>query len=471
MQVVPGGGDGDGQVEGQVDGGAGGGLGSVGERAGDDGSGGAFQAGLPRPGPEPLRSRVGRGRFGLDGLSAEEQLKVHQDSALWLMPMVLFEVAREARSEKGWMVPAFVQENPRDPKEWLGTGENGKGTKQPELGWATFWAWPETEQFAARNQMLVAKLDQGPLGHERRKPTTLLTNQVEVMALHGVAGPGDQTGRSGTVEDRIKESSMWAAWAPKLKEAIKASLQRVNRETLEEVRVKAARRPTRDEQWRMHVENEHVPHRRDCRVCMEAAGRAGAHRRIRAPNAFVMSVDILGPTREGGDQDGAKAKYAVVTVLTVPVKKSSGEPLVMLGEEEEVEGAGEGGLDLHPEEEELPRGPEELPVEEEDLFAEQEERGSAPGEEGRVEVEKAEEETRKWKEKIKDLEDVAVRNLTFAIPIRSRNRDVVLQAVAECYSRYKALGCKFCGCTRTGPGSSHVRPSGLGRRKGDCGAR
>ena len=151
-------------------------------------------------------------------------------------------------------------------------------------------------------------------------------------------------------------------------------------------------------------------------------------------------MDILGPTREGGDQDGAKAKYAVVTVLTVPVKKSSGEPLVMLGEEEEVEGAGEGGLDLHPEEEELPRGPEELPVEEEDLFAEQEERGSAPGEEGRVEVEKAEEETRKWKEKIKDLEDVAVRNLTFAIPIRSRNRDVVLQAVAECYSRYRAAG-------------------------------
>ena len=109
-----------------------------------------------------------------------------EDSALRLMPMVLFEVAREARSEKGWMAPAFVQENPRDPKEWLGTGENGKGTKQPELGWATFWAWPETEEFAARNQMLVAKLDQGPLGHERRKPTTLLTNQVEVMALHGV---------------------------------------------------------------------------------------------------------------------------------------------------------------------------------------------------------------------------------------------------------------------------------------------
>ena len=139
------------------------------------------------------KGRLGRERFGLYGLSAEEQLKVHQDSALWLMPMVLFEVAREARSEKGWMVPAFVQENPRDPKEWLGTGENGKGTKQPEFGWATCWAWPKTEEFAAKNKMLVAKLDQGPLGHERRKPTTLLTNQVEVgdQSRPAAGQPGD----------------------------------------------------------------------------------------------------------------------------------------------------------------------------------------------------------------------------------------------------------------------------------------
>ena len=31
---------------------------------------------------------MGREHFGRDGLPAEEQMKVHQDSALWLMPMV-----------------------------------------------------------------------------------------------------------------------------------------------------------------------------------------------------------------------------------------------------------------------------------------------------------------------------------------------------------------------------------------------
>ena len=82
----------------------------------------------------------------------------------------------------------------------------------------------------------------------------------------------------------------------------------------------------------------------------------------------------------------------------------------------------------------------ELPEVDADLEWEEENRDPAPGEEGRVEVEKAEEETRKWHELVKDLEDVAVSNLTFAVPIKSRNRDVVIQAVAECYSRYRAAG-------------------------------
>ena len=73
------------------------------------------------------RSHSGAGWFGLDGLSAEEQRKVHQDSALWLMPMVLFEVAREARSEKGWMAPAFVQENPTQRSGW----ERGRMERAP----------------------------------------------------------------------------------------------------------------------------------------------------------------------------------------------------------------------------------------------------------------------------------------------------------------------------------------------------
>ena len=205
--------------------------------------------------------------------------------------------------------------------------------------------------------------------------------------------------------------------------------------------VKAARGPTRDEQWRMHVENEHVPHRRDCRVCMEAAGRAGARRRIRAPNAFVMSVDILrpdprrwGPRRCEGKVRGGHGPHGAGEEVVWRTTGHAGR------RGRSRRSRRRGFRPTSRREEELPRGPEELPVEEEDLFVEQEERGSAPGEEGRVEVEKAEEETRKWKEKIKDLEDVAVRNLTFAIPIRSRNRDVVLQAVAGCYSRYRAAG-------------------------------
>ena len=59
---------------------------------------------------------------------------------------VVFEVARDAKRGKGWTDPAFMQE--RDPEEWLGTGEAGKGTKQPATGWASFWACCGGEQDA-----------------------------------------------------------------------------------------------------------------------------------------------------------------------------------------------------------------------------------------------------------------------------------------------------------------------------------
>ena len=138
-----------------------------------------------------------------------------------VVAMVLFEVTRSVREERGWTGPAFVQENPRDPDEWLGAGEAEGRLNTPSGGYASFWAWPETQEFVKKNGMGMAKFDQGPLGHERRKPTTVMTNVTEVLALHGRCGPGDVVGRSGSTEGRIKESASWAAWAPELKQAVK----------------------------------------------------------------------------------------------------------------------------------------------------------------------------------------------------------------------------------------------------------
>ena len=152
---------------------------SVPDLSGGQGDGGdrrtAMQvgAGLPmsarrtRTASEPWRRRA---------LSAEAQMKTRQDSALWLLPMVLCEVARSVREEKGW----------------LGTGEADGKLDTPPGGYASFWAWPETQEFAKKNGMGMAKFDQGPLGHE---PTMVLTNAEEVLALHGRLGPGDIVGR------------------------------------------------------------------------------------------------------------------------------------------------------------------------------------------------------------------------------------------------------------------------------------
>ena len=49
------------------------------------------------------------------------------------------------------------------------------------------------------------------------------------------------------------------------------------------------------EAWRKHVQNGHVPYRRDCKQCVEGAGLGPFHRRVKYPRSFALSVDLFGP--------------------------------------------------------------------------------------------------------------------------------------------------------------------------------
>lgn len=44
-----------------------------------------------------------------------------------------------------------------------------------------------------------------------------------------------------------------------------------------------------------------------------------------------------------------------------------------------------------------------------------------------------------WKEKVAELQDVEVRNLTFAVPMQSRHFREVVRAVQEVYMRLRTL--------------------------------
>ena len=85
-----------------------------------------------------------------------------------------------------------------------------------------FWEWEETEGFLTRQtDMFKIRIDQGALGHQRPKPTTLLTNMEQIKELDGIAasGPGEEIHTD--LERKLKQTATWSTWAPGLMAALK----------------------------------------------------------------------------------------------------------------------------------------------------------------------------------------------------------------------------------------------------------
>ncbi|CAL1157000.1 unnamed protein product [Cladocopium goreaui] len=167
----------------------------------------ALQSGL-----RPLRDRCEH-RFGLPGLSDQEQHKVDGDSALLLKQVGLHRLAEESKTDDNPRVGFFL-ESPEDPAVWAN-----------EANSPTFWVWPEVTQLLEQPDMRLISFDQGRYGHERVKPTSCLSNlpfledldQARCERPHGkVLHP--------EIPERVKQTDDWSAWAPGLKHALRVSL-------------------------------------------------------------------------------------------------------------------------------------------------------------------------------------------------------------------------------------------------------
>ena len=140
---------------------------------------------------------------------------MEEDTTLWMRQLFLHMVASEASTA----AVAFVKESPQDPETYSPTDEGRE--KVP-----SFWAFEEWQEFKRRYQMEEVSFDQGPMGHQRRKPTTLGTNIPILGELAEIRGPGVVSGSHGeTVEERIRSSKEWASWAPGLKRALVVALR------------------------------------------------------------------------------------------------------------------------------------------------------------------------------------------------------------------------------------------------------
>ena len=249
-------------------------------------------------GPRPVRSRHGLQRFGLDTNTMMEQQLADTDSQLWLRTLLLMYEAKLYNPD----VKAVV-ETPEDPMTY----------RQDEVEYASFTVWPEVKSVLEKAVGLTRlTVDQGALGHQRRKPTCLWSNMDVIKALDGLKDDTKHAAWPDSLSRAMELSKSTAAWAPTLKDMMIREIHAIPLPQLRTLNL------TEEESWYLHLMSDHIPYRKDCLQCQVGAGRDRPRRRQKFQSTYEMSVDLAGPFERAPDQGRAKARYFMVATVKVP---------------------------------------------------------------------------------------------------------------------------------------------------------
>ena len=208
----------------------------------------------------------------------------------------------------------FLLEQPEDPAVVLDSPRDEKGRP-----YSSMWRWLPWLEWSKQEGVTTLSTDQGPLGHPRRKPTTLGILGPG-WTLQPVRGPGrDANQAPHPTRGYTSMSGDWAAWAPGLKSAIvdfvsfQASVPCkapshafMDSSSSDEAnccwdapiqhKAKALGRDEAQRQaWAQHLAQDHLPRRRDCYHCLAGEFQQKAHHRVSTPQAYCLGVDLLGP--------------------------------------------------------------------------------------------------------------------------------------------------------------------------------
>ena len=418
-------------------------------------------------GPRRLRAREGPQSYGIEDLTASEQKLTDDHSVLLLRMLMMQWVAEDVSPEK----TLFALEHPEDPCTYLKPHDLVKGceavegprdpTKPPSI-----WMWPEIQEFARQYSMWIADFDQYPFGHQRPKPTSLLTNSWTLYkTLQNVrCSPEElQCLKQRPLPElgqRMEQSRAWGKWAPGLCRAIGEACtawvlsKREQRESeAQEDQAMLAKLSSEEESFIQHCEQDHVCFRPDCRVCLSGAIRSHQHARSKYPqrNALTLTADLIGPLVPAEDQAHKQVKHLLIAALTVPAYE--GGTLKQLAEGKDVEdalipevfeldqdGAQSGGADADPTEFAFEDQGET--VGEGDSGVEESEGPKTPEPSMNSKASKeSERREARWKEELKTLrKPVKVKHLVFAVPVPTKRASAILKAIQYIYCRIRQLG-------------------------------
>ena len=166
-----------------------------------------------------------------------------------------------------------------------------------------------------------ASFDQGAFGHLSKSPITIASN-LDFEFFDEMREAEDIKTRK-TDEGRPWVMAVRSNVATKLMEAGVASTKAWSQlEGSPDLR-----RMTAEQGWRLHVQRDHVPFRKDCEQCVMSLGTGRPHRRTKQKSAYVLSVDVGGPLRAvSRDAHGYGYKYFLAAAYNKPKFEDQEDP-------------------------------------------------------------------------------------------------------------------------------------------------
>ena len=155
--------------------------------------------------------------------------------------------------------------------------------------------------------------DKGTVGSPGRAATTFVTN-LPFEAQDQLREPSSNN-EADSKGGGSWTTSMRRSLARDLKEIGVASTRAWHRKEISP----DLRKLSAEQAWRLHVERDHVPFRKDCEQCVMSLGSGRPHRRTKQKSAYVLSVDIGGPMRATSrDGHGYGYRYFLAASYTKP---------------------------------------------------------------------------------------------------------------------------------------------------------
>ena len=271
-------------------------------------------------GPRPIRvPGESIGGYGVQDLSCQEKAQRNVDDVLILRFLLLIALAVDSNRAQGLSDPACIVEHPC-PEDDLVPKDNSPEESTLQ---ASLWITPEWKNLEEKFGLCQFRFFQGPIGHQKRRPTCLGTNLEPDPVLVSCSVPPEAVDYVPK-KDYGTTTVLWSEWAPGLVLSLGSMLHRAFAQMKHSMATGPMVQKV-DPGFLHHLQQNHTPYRHDCVTCLKGSARRKQHRRVLTPQSWCLSVDTAGPFAKGRDEHTSKAKYLVVGVLSVPILAVDGK--------------------------------------------------------------------------------------------------------------------------------------------------